>query len=79
LTLQGQFLPVTNGIIRDIANSSADESKLTSGNRVAFKQFFYKVQWVACYLFNYFPVSLVFDLGFVVFSLDGYFWVKTDE
>jgi hypothetical protein len=37
------------------------------------------VQWVACYLFNYFPVSLVFDLGFVVFSLDGYFWVKTDE
>jgi len=43
------------------------------------EEFFYELQWIACFQGGCFAVSFVFDLGFFVFSLDGYFWVKTDE
>jgi hypothetical protein len=46
---------------------------------IVFEETFYEPQRVSCFLCGLFAGSFVFDLGFFVFGLEGYFWVESYE
>ena len=74
-----EFFPVANGVIRDVADGSADESELVIVNCMVFNKALYDVQGVAGFFSVFFAGSFVAGYCYSIFYLDGYPRVKSYE
>ena len=67
----GEFFPVSDCVVRDVADCAAGESEFAVGNCFAFNEFFDCVEWVGGFFFGGFACVLVADFCVAVFCFDG--------
>jgi hypothetical protein len=74
----GEFFPVSDGVVADVADCASCEAEVLVGCCSAAKRPLDYVQWVCGGFFGFFP-CLATGGGGSVFDLDGGFWVEADE